>query len=159
MRYLVFIFSVLFIFSSCKKNDGSIIPSEDQELSSSSGSNGIMYTFAIPKDTLGVKDTLSATVTAFNQSAVPETLVISGVRGFFSWSLKNTSGKTIMYGPTIFNNLIAKTLFAAKGSAVIGGIHQKIIDTSGAVVVPGSYILQSSLYNGSITFSLNIFLQ
>jgi hypothetical protein len=115
----------------------------------------MQYTFAIPKAVFGIRDTLSASFTAFNQSAEPETLMVS--EGNFEWSLKNDSGRTLMGGPEPNPYPIARLIFNPHQSKEIFEVYQAITDTSGAPVIAGSYTLQG-LYD-SMIFTLDLSLQ
>jgi hypothetical protein len=115
----------------------------------------MQYTFAIPKAVFGIHDTLSASVTAFNQSAEPETLIVS--EGDFQWSLKNDSGRTLMSGPERNPYPIAQLIFNPHQSKEIFEVYQAIKDTSEAPVIVGSYTLQG-LYD-SMVFTLDLSLQ
>ena len=120
--------------------------------------DSLQYTFAIRKAVFGIHDTLSASVTAFNQSAEPETLIVS--IGNFQWSLKNDSGRTLMSGPERYpltQYPIARLIFKSHQSNEIFEVYQAITDTSGAPVIAGSYMLQC-LY-GSMLFTLDLSLQ
>jgi hypothetical protein len=115
----------------------------------------MQYTFAIPKAVFGIHDTLSASLTAFNQSAEPETLMVS--EGNFEWSLKNDSGRALMGGPERNPYPIVQLVFNPHQSIEIFEVYQAITDTSGAPVTAGSYTLQG-LYD-SMIFTLDLSLQ
>ena len=97
MRCFILALSIVLIISSCKKSSNPVTSVTNPAVSVSQVSDSMQYTFAIPKAVFGIHDTLSASFTAFNQSAEPETLMISV--GNFQWSLKNDSGRTLMSGP------------------------------------------------------------
>jgi hypothetical protein len=110
----------------------------------------------------GIHDTLIATLTAYNQSSKPETLVVGYSAYLYTWSLKNDSGRVIMFGPMGANNLLRMIFINPNQSSVMYSIHQAIADTSGAPVTAGSYVLQWNLNNRVTTllsFSLNLSLQ
>jgi hypothetical protein len=152
---LSFLFIVI-IINGCKNSSNPITSGTDTPLSVSQVRDSMQYTFAIPKDVFGIHDTLSASITAFNQSTVPETLVI--YMGNFQWSLKNDSGRTLMWGPEVIPQIVYQLVLYSHQSKEIYGMRQVIMDTSGAPVVAGSYLLQGKLY-GTMLFTLYLSLQ
>jgi hypothetical protein len=150
MRYFILALSIALIINGCKKSSNPVTSVTNPAVSVS-----LQYTFAIPKAVFGIHDTLSASVTAFNQSAEPETLIVS--EGDFQWSLKNDSGRTLMSGPERNPYPIAQLIFNPHQSKEIFELYQAIKDTSGAPVIAGSYTLQG-LYN-SMVFTLDLSLQ
>jgi len=155
MRYFILALSIAFIINGCKKSSNPVTSVTNPAVSVSQVSDSMQYTFAIPKAVFGIHDTLSASFTAFNQSAEPETLIIS--KGSFQWSLKNDSGRTLMSGPERNPYPIAQLIFNPHQSKEIFELYQAIKDTSGAPVIAGSYTLQG-LYN-SMVFTLDLSLQ
>lgn len=159
MRYRLFVLFVLMTMIGCKQSNDTVTQVTDPPLSVSNVRDSILYTFAIPKSTFGIHDTLSATLILYNQSSSTDTLVLRSAGVFYSgsWSLKNENGRTITYGPQVIPQNVARVPLGSHQS--LGGlvIDQVIADTSGASVVPGSYILQESF--SSLTFTLNISLQ
>ena len=153
MRYFIYILSIALIIHGCKKNSNPVASITDSTLSISQVRDSIQYTFAIPKAVFEFHDTLSASITAFNQSTVPETLVI--YMGNFQWSLKNDSGRTLMWGPEVIPQFVYRLELGSHQSAEIYAMHQAIMDTSGAPIVAGSYFLQGKLY-GTLLFILNL---
>ena len=152
--------SIVLIFNGCQQDI--VVPANDQTLSTSAIMDNILYTFAIPKTTVGINDTLSATLVACNLSLSPVTLYASYSPYFYSWSLKNISGRIIMYGPMGANNLIRIIPLNTNQSTVMYSLQQAIKDTSGLPVVAGSYVLQWNLNNRAATllsFSLDLSLQ
>ena len=150
------------IFNGCNKSSNSVTPITNQTLSTQAVNDSIQYTFAIPKGVFGIHDTLSATLTAYNQSSKPETLLVSYSPYFYTWSLKNVGGITIMYGPIGADNSIAMIPLNPKQSIAMYSLHQAIADTSGAPVLAGPYVLQWNLNNRTTTllsFPLNLTLQ
>jgi hypothetical protein len=99
MRYCIFVISIALIINGCKKISNPVASETNPTLSVSQVQDSLQYTFAIPKTVFGVHDTLSATLTAFNQSAETDTLIY-GV--FLQWSLKNDSGRTLMGNPITY---------------------------------------------------------
>jgi hypothetical protein len=158
MRYFIFALSVALIISGCKKSSNPVESVTNPALSISQVIDSMQYTFAIPRAVFGIHDTLSATLTAFNQSAETDTLIY-GV--FLQWSLKNDSGRTLMGNPKTYPPFptipIRRIILNSHQSDVFFVMHEAIIDTSGAPVVAGSYILQG-LYN-SMSFTLDLSLQ
>ena len=155
MRYLIFVLSIAIIVIGCKKNTNPASSVTNPTLAVSQVRDSMQYTFAVPKAIFGIHDTLSASVTAFNQSAEPETLMLS--EGNFEWSLKNDSGRTLMSGPEVLPYPIYPFIINPHQSKEIFEVYQAITDTSGATVSAGSYILQG-LYD-SILFTLDLSLQ
>jgi hypothetical protein len=154
MRYFILALSIALIFNSCK-NDVIVYPKYNQILSVSAVLDSMQYTFAIPRAVFGIHDTLSASFTVYNQSAEPETLMIS--IGSFQWSLKNDSGRTLMGPPILFIPRSQPLILNSHQSKEIFGLYQAITDTSGAPVIAGSYTLQG-LYD-SMLFTLDLSLQ
>ena len=162
MRYLICVLSLLLIFDGCNKNSNSVTPITNQTLTTQAVSDSIQYTFAIPKAVFSIHDTLSATLTAYNQSSQPVNLVVGYSPYLYTWSLKNNSGRVIMFGPMGANNSQRLIPLNPKQSSVMYSIHQAIADTSGAPVTAGSYALQWNLNNRITTllsFLLNLSLQ
>ena len=159
MRYIAFIIFVMLNFNGCKKND-IVTPTNEPILSVSAIKDSILYTFAISKAVFEIHDTLSATVTAYNQTAMPETLVV-GPSGF-SWFLQNNSGRTIMYGPRVFPWFLVEQEIEAHQSVDISrwgyGIHQEIADTSGQPLITGIYSLHANIRGGP-SFLLDVSLK
>jgi len=155
MRYFIFILSIALIINGCKKSSNPVTSVTNPAVSVSQVKDSMQYTFAIPKAVFGIHDTLSASVTAFNQSAEPETLIVS--EGDFQWSLKNDSGRTVVSGPEPNPYPIARLIFNPHQSQEIFEVYQAITDTSRAPVIAGSYTLQG-LYD-SMVFTLALSLQ
>jgi hypothetical protein len=155
MLYFILALSIALIINGCKKNSNPVASVTNPALSVSQTSDSMQYTFAIPRTVFGIHDTLSASFTAFNQSAEPETLMIS--EGNFQWSLKNDSGRILMWGPARNPYPLQRIIINSHQSEVIFGIQQAIMDTSGAPVAAGSYVLQG-LYD-SMLFTLDLSLQ
>ena len=109
------------------------------------------YTLSIPKSVFGIHDTLTASMNALNISTIPETLYVN--YGNIEWTLKNASGKTIIWGPHIMSNYLIKEVLAPNQSTLVGLINTPIADSSGNPVQTGLYKLRS----GSL--SLNIYIQ
>ena len=162
MRSLMCILPLLLISDGCNKIGNSVSPIATQTLSIEAVSDGIQYTFAIPKGVFGVHDTLIAALTAYNQSSTPETLVVGYTPYLYTWSLTNERGRVIMFGPMGANNSLRMISITPKQSSLMYSIHQAIADTSGSPVTAGSYMLQWNLNNRVTTllsFKLNLSLQ
>jgi hypothetical protein len=158
MRYFIYVLILSFIINGCKKSSNPIVSVTNPTLSVSQVRDSIQYTFVIPKAEFGIHDTLCASVTAYNQSAEPDTLMISG--GNFEWSLKDDSGRTLMWGPPRWPYPIQRLIINSHQSGVVFGMHQAIMDTSGAPVVAGPYTLQGTLTSyGTMLFTLDLSLQ
>jgi hypothetical protein len=155
MRYYILAFSIVLIMNGCKKSSNPVASGTNPALSVSQVRDSMQYTFAIPKAVFGIHDTLSASVTALNQSAEPETLMIS--QGDFQWSLKNGSGRILMGGPESLPFPIARVILKSHQSVEVFEIYQAIKDTSGAPVIAGSCNLGGSY--GSLLFALDLSLQ
>jgi hypothetical protein len=155
MRYFILALFIAIIINGCKKSSNPVALVTNSAVSVSQVKDSMQYTFTIPKAVFGIHDTLSASVTAFNQSARPETLIVS--EGDFQWSLKNDSGRTLMSGPEPNPYPIAQLIFTSHQSKEIFEVFQAIKDTSGAPVIAGSYTLQG-LYD-SMLFILDLSLQ
>jgi hypothetical protein len=154
MRYFILALSIALIFNSCK-NDVIVYPKNNQILSASAVLDSMQYTFAIPRAVFGIHDTLSASFTAYNQSAEPETLMISIES--FRWSLKNDSGRTLMGGPPLLSIPRSQPLILnPHQSKEIFGLYQAITDASGAPVIAGSYTLQGLFDSMSFTLDLSL---
>ncbi len=121
--------------------------------------DSILYTFAIPRTTFGIRDTLTATLTLYNESSLTDTLLLRGGGVFClgSWSLKNDSGRTITSGPAVCPQVLVRVPLDSHQS--LGGlvIDQVMADTSGAPIIPGSYVLQEQI--SSMIFTLDISFQ
>jgi hypothetical protein len=144
-----FIFVILlFVFTGCKESSDTITSVTDDV-------NGLQYTFSAPKAIFGIHDTLSATVTVFNQSSLPETVSVSGFS--FHWSLEYENGRPIMSGPKAFSWFIARSSLGSHQSAKIYDFREAIADTSGRPVPPGPYLLKASA--DALHFSLNLLLE
>ena len=156
MRYFIFALSVALIISGCKKSSNPVESVTNTALSVSQVRDSMQFTLVIPKTVFGIHDTLSMSFTVYNQSAEPETLMIS--IGEFQWLLKNDSGRTVMREPgPLANPRSFPIVFNPHQSKEIFGVNQAITDTSGAQALAGSYTLQG-LYDLMI-FTLDLSLQ
>ena len=155
MRYLYLALFITLIINGCKKNSNPVESATNPALSVIQVSDSMQYTFAIPRDVFGIHDTLSASFTAYNQSAEPETLMISIES--FRWSLKNDSGRTLMGGPPLLSIPRSQPLILnPHQSKEIFGLYQAITDASGAPVIAGSYTLQGLFDSMSFTLDLSL---
>ncbi|MHB8579193.1 MAG: hypothetical protein ACYDA4_04955 [Ignavibacteriaceae bacterium] len=165
MRYVFSLIVSLIIFNGCEHTGDtfSLYPPDKQPtLSVSSIKDSILYTFAVPKTTFGIYDTLSAKLIAYNESTVPDTLYSSYSPYFYTWSLKNNTGRTIMFGPMGANNSIRLIPINSQRSEILYNIYQVIKDISGAPLTAGSYMLQWNLNdhgNTYLSFPLTIKIQ
>ena len=112
MRNQIFILLALAILIGCQRNNNIVAPLPSPPLQSppysvSNVKDSTLYTFSVLKDSLGIFDSLTMTLTAFNQSMKPETLFVSQSPFFYSWSLTNDSGKTITSGPWLVTIFLA----------------------------------------------------
>jgi hypothetical protein len=155
MRYNIFILLLLLAIIGCKKENSIIGPGTNTTLSDSKVKNGIFYTFAVSKNKLGIFDTLKMSITALNQTTTPETLYVSESPSFYTWSLTNDSGKTIISGPWLGNNLIIPVVINPHQSAVLYSLGYSMADVFGAPIVAGPYLLRWNLSNG-LSFQLNL---
>lgn len=163
MRYTIFILLAMLIYNGCKFVKNPLEPDSNQTLSVSAVMDSIQYTFAVPKSTFGINDTLTATITAYNQSSNTDTLTTGYNPSFYNWTLTNDStGKTIMYGPAGADDVVMLVPIAVGKSRIIYSISEAIADTSGAAVLPGKYVLRWNLNSATTTllwFNLNLTIQ
>jgi len=165
MRYVFFLIVSLIIFNGCEHTGDtfSLYPPDKQPtLSVSNIKDSILYTLTIPKSTFENNDTLTAKLIAFNESTVSVTLYSSYSPNFYTWSLKNNAGRTIMFGPMGANNSIRYIPINSQRTEMLYNLNQVIKDTSGAPVTAGSYMLQWNLNdhgNTYLSFPLNIKIQ
>jgi hypothetical protein len=154
MRYAIFIILILVILCGCKESNNPVAPLIITPTSSVSNvKDSILYTFTVSKNTLGIFDTLSMTLTAFNQSSTPDTLYISSL--YYTWSLTNDNGKIIASGPTARSYLILQVPLSPHHSTVLYGPRYTMADIYGAPIEAGSYLLCWNLTNG-LSFQLNL---
>ena len=107
MRYFILALSIALIINGCKKNSNPVASVTNPALSVSQVSDSMQYTFAIPRSVFGIHDTLSASFTAFNQSAEPDTLMIrifSMVAEKRKWTNINGWTWTTLSSCNTFNN-------------------------------------------------------
>jgi hypothetical protein len=136
----------------CKKDSNIIGPGVGQSQNQSKSKDGILYTFSVSKEKLGIFDTLSMSLTALNITSVPETLYVGSD---FNWSLTTDNGKTISYGPLVSPEIISRIILLPSRSEVIYGFAPTMADIFGAPVIAGLYLLKGNLGNG-LSFQLNL---
>ena len=115
--------------------------------------DNILYTFAVSKDRLGIFDTLSMTLTAFNQANTTDTLYVGS--NIFTWSLTNSNGELISSGPTVFDDLIISVVIMPHQSAVLNRLRYSMADIFSTTIQPGLYHLQCKISNG-LSLQLNL---
>ncbi len=146
MRCLFLFASALVVLSGCSQSENPVTSDTVQ-------SGTLQFTLAIPKATLGVHDTLQATVVAKNVGTTADTIA-DGV-SLFSWTLQNESGETIMFGGG--GNWVIISLPIQPGqSQTIYQVKQVIADTSGKAVVPGPYTLKATVRVPQTSFLVNL---
>ncbi len=138
----------------CGCNHGNTVaPNIEPILSARAVKDSMLYTFAIPRSTFAVQDTLQATLSLYNQSAFSDTIITPILA---PWSLQTDSGRTIMYGPWVFPNFRRRTVLPSHQSFQQEIIDQFIVDTSGSPVMPGSYILRDQFSTLSFTLEITV---
>jgi len=155
MRNHIYIILILAIFGGCEQNSNMVAPVPSAPLSTSNVKDSILYTFEVPKNNLGIFDSLTMTLTAFNEASTPETLIVGQNSRFYTWSLKNDSGKEIITGPWIGNNLLSLVILNPHQSEVLYGLRYSMADIFKAQIIAGTYLLQWNLSNG-LSFQLNL---
>lgn len=158
MRNQIFILLALAILIGCQRNNNIVAPLPSPPLqsppySTSNVKDSTLYTFSVLKDSLGIFDSLTMTLTAFNQSMKPETLVVSSF--FYSWLLTDENGKTIAFGPRLLDPLFIRVQLNPHQSAVLYGEKNSMADMFRAPIASGSYSLHWYLNNG-LSFQLNL---
>lgn len=101
----MFVLALLLSIIGCRQSSNVIAPVTQPPSSVSDSLDGILYTFSVSKDTLGILDTLDMRLTGLNQTAAPETLAVGDP--LYTWSLTDGNGKIIASGPTVISNLIS----------------------------------------------------
>jgi len=146
-RYLFCIFLGVL---GCKPGDSATDPQRDAAVSVSRIDGRTQYTFSVPHSIFGIHDTITASMTATNIGAVPETLGIN--YGWLLWALKDSTGRTITSGPGVMSSYLMMRVLEPLQSAEIGSMYVPITDTSGRPVIAGTYALQALGY-GDWTFA------
>ena len=166
MRHMPIVLAVLFAISGCDLQNWDAGPmtrwttprraTSGQILSVTCVRDSIFYTLSVPRGSLGIHDTLAATLTVNNQSSATDTLMLSA--GSFSltsfWWLTNANGRTVMSQPRIPIPRLVPVLLGPHHSLSQMVIHQSLVDTSGAPLRPGLYTLHDQF--SELTFALDI---
>ncbi len=153
MRYKIIVLVLLTFIIGCRQSSNLTDPGKTPPASTSDSLNGIIYTFAVSKDTLGILDTLAMTMTAFNQTAVQETLYVSDY--FFTWSLTDGNGKVIASGPKVLSNIVIQIPLNPHQSRLLYGLKYSMADLFSAPIEAETYSLQWKLSYG-LSFQLNL---
>jgi len=126
-------------------------------LSSSHTVDSVLYTFAIPQATFGINDTLSATLTMYNQSTSVDTLYFEcGPAYAILWSLKNDSGRTVIFGGGPVCRVIVPLLLNSHQTLQYQVIDEPIKNIPGILDdQSGSYVLQGQMNNMSPSWSFD----
>ena len=132
----------------CKNN--AVAPAEMPILSVSTVNDNMKYTFAIPKSSLSIHDTLKATMTVTNVGSLPETLYVN--YSWLPWTLNDSNGHTVVYGPRVVSLYVIQEIITPQESILTGIISQPLVDTTGQQLLPGSYML--SAMNSSLSLNL-----
>lgn len=148
---LVLLFS-LNVLSGCNKLS-SILGTGSSDNGVSGSKNGILYTLTVSKQTLSILDTLTMTVTAKNQSDTSVTIYSSDYD--YKWTLKNSHGDTIAYGPTVFSNLTRIIPLKPNESTVLYEVRYSMADLFSSSIQTGSYPLIWKLSNG-LSFQIDL---
>jgi hypothetical protein len=153
----MFVVLILLVGNGCKQNN-TVAHGTAPTLSVSNVKDSILYTFVIPKTVFGINDTLSAALTLYNQSISTDTLTMIVGSLYYSglWTLKDERGKTFMDGPKIIPLTLTKVLLASHQSLSDRVIYQVFADSSGALLVAGSYILQEQIFSVSLTLNISL---
>ena len=156
----------------CKmqNDDNILLPSYSKTVVKDS----IQYYFSVFQSSYSNQDTLDAFLTIFNTSWLTDTLIlpingvyysswsndktvklpICGLAYLGSWTLTNSNGHTVMYGPTSKPQNVMKV--PLRPYQTFGGslIHQAFKDSMSVLLPAGSYTLQENI--ASISFSIII---
>ena len=152
MRNFILAVLILLLPLGCRQTSNPVAPVTPPPSSTSEVKDNVLYTFAVSKDTLGILDTLTMTLTASNLAVTQDTLYKSDY--FYSWSLTNNNGRVISSGPKPYSNLIARVLLDPHQSAVLYSLQYFMADIFGAPIAAGTYVLRWSLTIG-LSFQLN----
>jgi hypothetical protein len=128
MRYVLIFLSTLILAGSARSSNP-VAPFLSSQSSSSASDtlNGIVFTFAVSRDTLGIFDTLNMTLTALNQTSQNDTIPVSDY--LYRWSLVNDNGKIIISGPWLISNLIQNVVVSPNQSTIVR--LQSLVDRKG----------------------------
>ena len=142
MKYFQSILIALLVIAGCEEHSNPVATALEPTSIISAAQDSILFTLTVSKDTLGVQDTLSATITALNQASGPETLYVAENPHFYNWTLTSDSGKVIMQGPTLGNGLVIILPINPHQTVTLYGMA---VTFFGASVQPGPYLLQWNL--------------
>ncbi len=151
MRHIVMYVSFSIILIGCGKQSNVVSPTTDYDYSDS-----LRFTFSIPKTSFGIHDTLIAGLTVFNEASTPDSIVYGP--SLFLWSLQNSDGRTIMYGPGLSPLWVTIETIGPHQTMGLYSIRQPIADMSGQQIAAGSYLLKASIASPKLQFSLSLFL-
>ncbi len=166
MRHILILSVVLFAISGCDLQNWDAGPItrwttarrtiSGQILSVTCVRDSIFYTLSVPRGSLGIHDTLAATLTVNNQSSATDTLMFSA--GSFSltsfWWLTNANGDTVMSQPPVFIPRLVPVLLGPHHSLSQMVVYKSLVDASGAPLRPGLYTLHEQ-FDG-LHFALDI---
>ena len=154
MRYkFIFLSTFILIGSARSSNPVAPLSFSQSSLSTSDTLNGIVFTFAVSQDTLGIFDTLNMTLSALNQTSQNDTIPVSDY--LYRWLLVNDKGITISGGPTVINNLIYNVVVSPNQSATLYRIGYPMADIFNSPIEPGTYSLTWNLWN-ELSFQLKL---
>ena len=151
------LFIAFFVLSCNDFNDDEMIglyepphrrPSEPPPLSVSHTEDSVLYTFTIPRLKYGMNDTLSAIVTLYNQSMSVKNIGLNCNPALsVNWSLNNSSGQTLIYGPQFYCVSFAELHLSAHQllqyvfiDEPIKNIQTRLLGQSGPYVLEGQMV-------------------
>src|SRR5271169_6521150 len=116
-------------------------------LSVSHTADSVLYTFAIPKAIFGINDTLSATLTLYNESTSAKTLYfVCGPSYAILWSLQNDSGRTMISGPGAICQVVVPLTLNPNQLLQYQVIDEPVKNIPGILVdQSNSYVLQGQM--------------
>ncbi len=152
MRSSILATLILVLPLGCKETSNPVAPVTSPS-SIGEVKDNVLYTFSVSKDTLGILDTLTMTLSASNLALEPDTLYTSDY--YYVWSLMSDNGRVISSGPTVLSNLILQVLLNPHQSAVLYRLNYPMADLFGAPITAGSYELRWSLTIG-LSFQLSL---
>ena len=163
MRHILILMAFLFAISGCDLQNWSEGPitrwttprrtTGRQKLAVSCFRDSILYTFSVPRGSLGIHDTLAATLTLYNQSSATDTVILAGGRPGWWW-LTNANGDTVMSQPPVLTLFLVRVLLGSRQSLSELVVYQSLDDSSGAPLRPGFYTLHEQ-FDG-LNFALDI---
>jgi len=143
---------VLIFLSSCIDESGPGLPPyvpprvyPNDSVSDSASWHAFLFTLSTSRGTTYTDDILTAAVTATNESSQTQVLDICSC--FYQWKFRDSTGRTIMWGPEVANWVIIEQPMAAHELITLTdyGVYRQIYDTSGRAVVPGKYTLEMDI--------------